>query len=322
MIVLSGGGNYFFSNFLARIASPFFFICSGFFAFRKINIESFKLKDITSYLIRLIILYVTWSLIYFPFTIKEMLDKGYNVIQIVLECINCFFVKGSYFHLWFFPALIYSIVFISLCIKIKLPKKIIILIGIILYLLGLFNQSYYGFIEPLEKYGFFNNFHNLFINFFGSSRNFIFNSLIFVSIGACLNDKSIFNFKLSFTLFVTSMILLFVEVYTLEYFNMILNHDMYLFLIPSSIFLFTTIASININKNRKIFRTMRSLSTIIFLVHNAIIVFLGIVFANYPIVNNIPLVLYFLTVLMAVIGGVFIIWLQKHKYFQWLKFTY
>lgn len=74
----------------------------------------------------------------------EFFSWGYGQIKgfIVTGALN-FLIKGSYYHFWFFPALIISVCIVTLFYKIRL-QKLLIPIAIILYTIGCIGCAYYN----------------------------------------------------------------------------------------------------------------------------------------------------------------------------------
>lgn len=99
---------WFLVNTICRIAVPFFFICTGYFS-------DFKS---TKTIKRLIILYVVWSIIYFPI-------EKFNVLLFLFD--------KSVFHLWYIVDSIRGLLIIYFLNK-KLDTKIIMISSFILYL--------------------------------------------------------------------------------------------------------------------------------------------------------------------------------------------
>ncbi|HBN5911601.1 TPA: acyltransferase family protein [Morganella morganii] len=83
----------FIINELSRIAVPFFFIISGFFL---IPITEKKLH--VNWLVKILMIYISWSLVYFIYLKYFSNDRG--GAYYLLEQITT-----GWYHLWYFPAL-------------------------------------------------------------------------------------------------------------------------------------------------------------------------------------------------------------------------
>ncbi|MEG0822974.1 MAG: acyltransferase family protein, partial [Erysipelotrichaceae bacterium] len=108
MLPYSKPGNFILINILGRLATPFFFIATAFFI--KKNMIERGDQYLKKYIISLIKLYLIWSLIYLPLGIQWIslnIDIPWFLYPIAL--IVALFYIGTYFHLWFIPALIFSL---------------------------------------------------------------------------------------------------------------------------------------------------------------------------------------------------------------------
>ena len=115
---------------LFRFSVPFFLTVSGYYFFKKARMMTWK--DIGIYLKRLIIAYSFWSCLYF---VVKFISWGYQSPKGFLsDCVYSFFLTGSYYHLWYFPALIFAVCISALFVKTG-HKKILFCVSISAYLL-------------------------------------------------------------------------------------------------------------------------------------------------------------------------------------------
>ncbi|MFR5078546.1 MAG: acyltransferase family protein [[Clostridium] innocuum] len=141
-------GNFILVQILARLAVPFFFVASGFLFFRKLDFKreynDYENKaQLKHYLWRLCKIYIIWTILYLPFT--YLLLKGQDGITVnsVLLYVRDFFFTGSFYHLWFLPALLVAVPVVYICLfKLGLGKTI--LFGFLLYLIGMAGNVYGG----------------------------------------------------------------------------------------------------------------------------------------------------------------------------------
>ena len=127
---------YLFTQILSRIVVPFFFITSGYF-YRKTVHKSWT--AIKSYFKKIIGVYLAWSIIYYAI---DFLTWGHqNLKGYIAHCIFSFFITGSHYHFWFFPALIISALIITFLCKTGLRRTIIPLC-MVLYAIGCLGCSY------------------------------------------------------------------------------------------------------------------------------------------------------------------------------------
>ena len=91
---------------LGNFAVPFFFSCSGFLFFSKLNtLNSEEQKAYyKKWSFRIGKMYLVWSLIYFCFVFAGWLDQGIQ-IEKVLNYVHRAIVYSTYATIWFLPAL-------------------------------------------------------------------------------------------------------------------------------------------------------------------------------------------------------------------------
>ncbi|MGN0500520.1 MAG: acyltransferase family protein [Ruminococcus sp.] len=205
--------NFGFQQYICRIAVPFYFMASGFFLFRKIDLTNIDTNRIQKYCFKTLRLLGTWTLL---------------------------LVVGWTGHLWYLGALVVAVVLISVLLKYHIKFKYIALLSILLYIIGLLGDSYHGIIEPLKNINIFSFIFSGYEYFFSTTRNGVFMGFIFVLMGVLFaHNKILLNLKSAVLCFCISMLLLLVEVFVLQYFSNPKDHNMYISLIPATFFLFT-----------------------------------------------------------------------------------
>ena len=128
-------------NAIVSLAVPFFFMCTGFLLENRIltlNEEKQKQEVITRYLIKIIKLYVIWTIIYLPLDLYSCYISEDSVIYCIFKYIAGFFLIGEHDNswiLWYLLSTIYTLFFILICNKLKFNIKIIFALGLIIYLL-------------------------------------------------------------------------------------------------------------------------------------------------------------------------------------------
>ena len=147
---------------ITNIAVPFFFCISGYFISMKIREKENYIKN---YSIKILKLYVFWSIVYFSydFFYERIYIKGYSFLYAVASYLRHFIFSGSHGHLWFLPALICAVVLLNYFIKKKASLNLISIISIGLFILGLIGH-------PGEYY-------HLFINGYGQNIISIYNKI-------------------------------------------------------------------------------------------------------------------------------------------------
>lgn len=248
-----------FTRIVARVAVPFFFMTSGFFLVSRYSngnkkLEIFLKRTGMIYLIS-IFLYIPLNIYTGYFTQK---DFGYHLLSDII-------FNGTFYHLWYLPAAMIGGTITWFCIK-KMGFKLTFFICSLLYLIGLFGDSYYGIsnqILPLKE------FYNVWFQISDYTRNGVWFAPIFFTLGGVVASQSV-SISLRHCLigFVVSILLLFVEGFTLHAYKLQRHDSMYIFLIPCMYFLFLSLLHWR-GKRRKYLRTY---ALLIYLLHPMVIV--------------------------------------------------
>lgn len=245
-----------FTHIICRVGVPFFLMVTGYFVLPKAINNKQKLVEYTKKILKIYILSI---LLYLPINIYSG-----NISNSILEIIKDIFINGTFYHLWYFPALILGIWIVYYLIK-KLNKKTIVTILLVLYIIGLFGDSYYKLGNSIN---FVSLFYNVIFNIFDYTRNGLFYTPIFLYLGYAFNTRKL-KIKNSLVLFIISLILMIIEGLIINHYHIQKHDSMYIMLIPVMIFLFSLILNTSASNNKK----LRNLSTIIYIIHPLIIVF-------------------------------------------------
>ena len=267
--------DYIFTRILFRIAVPTFLMITGYFVLPKTSSNVNYLKNYTKKILKLYIISIG---LYIPLNIYMGYFNNNNLLIFVKDV----FLNGTFYHLWYFPALLLGIWIDYFLMKIK-NHKIIFFIFLILFFIGLFGDSYYNFISDIS---FFKKIYMHIFTIFDYTRNGLFYAPIFIYIGYLFNfsyqKKSYFS---RIILLIISIILLLIEGIILYFYNIPRHNSMYIFLIQTSIFLFSIILKNKTTRNI----IYKNLSTWIYILHPLFIVgirFLGKILNISIIVNN------------------------------------
>ena len=242
---------------ILRFAVPFFLMCSGYLLVKKINIrnldETIVYKD---YIIKIVKLYIIWSIIYLPITIYHFIygEHIHSTLVTLLGILkNYVFIGEQYYSwpLWYLLATIYSYLIVLMFRKFKHSYKTILFVSIFLFIIG---AGYSACIDNLEKLpSNFANFFDYLIPILGQSgRNLT--SLFYIVIGILISNGELkVNFKVLIPLtFIIFMFCLFIDI---EFVRALLY-----------ILLFILITKMNLN-NSEIFFKLRKSSSIIYFTH-------------------------------------------------------
>lgn len=226
-----------------RIGVPFFFLVTGFFVLGKWTrgtIPKVQKHRLIRYLVRILILYTGITLLYFPIAIyAENLPKG------IIGYVKWFCIDGTFYHLWYLPALLIGTLLTALLIHFCHP----ILAGCFVsffYIVGVFGDSWYGLIGNTQVG---EEIYYIIFRFSTYTRNGIFMAPIFLWMGAMLyqyREKQIQQHKettsgvaryANWIGFAVSFLLMLMEGY-ITWKNGLQRHDsMYFFLLPVMWFL-------------------------------------------------------------------------------------
>ncbi|MEG0297803.1 MAG: acyltransferase family protein [Clostridium sp.] len=301
-------GSFLFTEGLSRIAVPLFFITSGFFfAYKDINNN----KSIYIYIRNLIKLYIFWSIIYLPYSIYDWVINDKNLLLDILIYIKNFLFVGSFIQLWFFIALALGIILLIILLK-KFSINKILFLSFILYLIGVFGDSYYGFLNHIPS---IKRIYDTYLFIFETTKNGVFFGFFFVTLGYYINIKDIKSTKtIAITGSLLSLILILVEALFIKFLDYALDFNMYFSLIPASFFIFILIKEIKL-PNNPIYPTLRKSSVLIFEIHpliSALIFVLAYILGSEMILNN-SLLHYLSITILSIISSFTYLYLKKRS---------
>ena len=303
-----------FNNIVTRICVPIFFMITGYFVAKKEKENKNYIKD---YIKKTIPLYFVWSLLYIPVAvgtiiqylpiINEYVSKinialplliilSVILLPIIVLVALCY--TGVYYHLWYFPAIIFSLLVLKKWKK-KFNIKYLLMISFTLLLFGA-TETYYGTL-PLSVKRIVSYYYNIFF----TTRNFLFFGLFYVVLGYYLGTKKKVYSKYCFLKLIVSFFLLTFEAILLHDTTR-LNSNILLSCIPLTYYLF--ISSIYITNNTKSNFQFGVYSKYYYLIHPMVIFLISLVFKN---INYYPYLNILIVLLITHIASVLIIKLKK-----------
>ena len=303
-----------FNNIVTRICVPIFFMITGYFVAKKEKENKNYIKD---YIKKTIPLYFVWSLLYIPVAvgtiikylpiINEYVSKinialplliilSVILLPIIVLVALCY--TGIYYHLWYFPAIIFSLLVLKKWKK-KFNIKYLLMISFTLLLFGA-TETYYGTL-PLSVKRIVSYYYNIFF----TTRNFLFFGLFYVVLGYYLGTKKKVYSKYCFLKLIVSFFLLTFEAILLHDTTR-LNSNILLSCIPLTYYLF--ISSIYITNNTKSNFQFGVYSKYYYLIHPMVIFLISLVFKN---INYYPYLNILIVLLITHIASVLIIKLKK-----------
>jgi len=310
-----------FRNIITVIAVPFFFLTSGFLAFKKLDSLDIEKKKtyIFQYLKRIVIMYLIWSAVYFVFVVIKWIRKGFSVFD-VLEYIKDFFFEGSYSTIWFLPALFAATLLVYLLRK-KLSYSTIFVIACVVYLFTLGGSSYYGLVTKIPAV---KAVYDFYYGFFDSVKNGVCFGLIFVSMGAMVSEgeekitKETKPLRALIPLIICSLLLA-IEEFAVAYFDWNSSVDTVIMLVPFTYFFVRFLLVWDLKVSDRACILMRKYSILMFLTQRIPLSILDLYLSDTILVEN--SLLYFVTVSVVTLAISFCI-LKASEKFAWIKFAY
>lgn len=303
-----------FNNIITRICVPIFFIITGYFVAKKEKVNENYIKE---YIRKTIPLYFVWSLLYIPVIIgtiikylpiiNEYISKinitlpfliilSIILLPIIVLVALCY--TGVYYHLWYFPAIIFSLIVLKKW-KQKFNIKYLLIISFILLLFGA-TETYYG-VLPLSIKRTLSYYYNIFF----TTRNFLFFGLFYVVLGYYVGTKEKAYSKYCFLKLIVSFFLLTFEAILLHDTDR-LNSNILLSCIPLTYYLF--ISSIYITNSMKLDFQFGTYSKYYYLIHPMAIFVISTLYKN---INYYPYLSILIVILITHITSTLIIKLKE-----------
>lgn len=137
--------DYLVTYCIGRIAVPFFFLTTGYFVLAPYVFSHFKKKSlIRKYLVKNIRLYLIATVIYLPISVYSG-----NIPHSAAEFARQLIFDGTFYHLWYFPAVITGCMLL-VCLA-RRSLRTAVCFSAIAYVIGVFGDSYYGAIENVPS---------------------------------------------------------------------------------------------------------------------------------------------------------------------------
>ncbi len=225
----SGEGDFFFTRVLARIAVPFFLMVTGFF-FPSDPGQLWKSLK------KLCLLYGGSILLYLPLG----LYAGHYRALYFTDALRMLLFDGSFYHLWYFPAAITGMLLVF-ALKRVLKLRWVCVISVVLYVIGLFGDSYFGLAEKLPPVK--AAYEGMF-RLFSYTRNGIFMAPVFLVLGIMIQKygrKKLLRYALWL---LVSFACMTAEAFTLHNLRLQRHDSMYVFLLPVMVSLFLLLLSL------------------------------------------------------------------------------
>ena len=293
---ISENAGFVLSQVIARLAVPFFLVCSGFFlgkTVKKFFKNCLSPKECRNTFLKtskkLFILYIGWSLFYLLLSIPNWIKTGWLSYKAFIDWFITFFFLGSHYHLWYLISTAISVFILAFLAK-ALNKKMILPLIIILWLIGIMEYSYQSFLPDSFQFV-FSRCERFPVLFSGVFRTL---PLIFLGIYIQLSSKK--KLKFSILGLCLSLALMTIEILWLKS-NGVRDFGYILSSLPCAYFVFCVVHcfdDINAKKDTLLFSKM---SIINYCVHPAIIETIN----SFVIIPN-WLMFLVVTVISSIIG--------------------
>ena len=305
-----------FNNIITRICVPIFFIITGYFVAKK---EKENPNYITNYIKKMIPLYLFWSLLYVPFLIQAII-QNWSIIEpyflklplsfpmtimllILLAPIALLVLllySGVYYHLWYFPAVILSLLVLKKW-KEKFHVTSLFILSFFFLLFGA-TETYYG-VLPESIQSLLDYYYTIFF----TTRNFLFFGLFYIVFGYQIGQKKQVSASYCFEKLIFSVFLLIFEALLLHDHHR-LNSNILLSCVPLVYYLFLTFLYLPKHHHRKV--PFRELSKYYYLIHPMII---SLLLTFHPSIRTQPLRSLMIVFLLTHISSCLIIKGKKIK---------
>ena len=279
------------NNIIGRICVPFFFFISGYFAAKQ---EQKKPDYIRSYIRSMIPVYLLWSAVYLPWSLSlaapyiqqvsgllctiglpTAIQNLLLLLLVPLAVIVALLYSGVYYHLWYFPALLLSMLVLRWW-KRKYSLRGLLTVSFVLLLFGA-TETYYGFCGQ-----FFQSLLHYYYAVFFTTRNFLFFALFYVTLGYWMGKQEQPASSLCFLKLLLSIAALVGEGMLLQT-TQRLDSNILLACVPLVYYLFSCLLYTNIHVPQLSEIPFRAISKYYYLVHPLMILF---VHAWFPQVDS------------------------------------
>ena len=142
---VSRAADFFLTRILARVAVPFFLMVTGQFVAAGFTAPSVRATArLHKFIQKTMLLYIFCILLYLPVGIYA----GHYKDMTIGSALRMVLFDGTFYHLWYFPACILAISLVHLMSRF-LSLRNMTIVSAILYLIGLFGDSYYGLAQKI-----------------------------------------------------------------------------------------------------------------------------------------------------------------------------
>ncbi len=250
-------GDFFLTSVLARIGVPFFWMVTGQFVLGGGLEERDRTGKIKRFLRNNLFLYAVAILLYLPIGIYaghyQNLHIGTALRMLVFD--------GTFYHLWYFPASILGVLLVEGLYR-RFGLRNVAIVSVVLYVLGLLGDSYYGLIQKLPV---LSTVYEWLFQICSYTRNGLFFAPLFLVMGAWSKEQ---RKPASGIGLVTAFVCMTIEAFLLRYFQLPRHDSMYVFLPVVMWFLYLLL----LRQGGSSSRYVRKIAAWIYILHPAVLV--------------------------------------------------
>lgn len=263
----SSNGDFLLTRIIARIAVPFFLMVTGYFVIRPYLFhQSVDSTPLFRFIKKTLFLYIAAIILYLPINLYAGHFNGMNILDILRMLV----FDGTLYHLWYLPASMLGTLLVFFASR-RLSLKLILCGSLLLYIIGLFGDSYFGLIKNFQIFG---AAYEALFQISSYTRNGIFYVPIFLVIGAWIgNSQKSISHKSNMLGLLLSFILMVAEGFTLHDLEIQRHDSMYLSLLPCMFFLFQLITSVKLKSQK----SLRTVAAMIYVLHPLFIVVIRVI---------------------------------------------
>lgn len=259
LATFTGNGDFILTRIIARVAVPFYFMASGFFLISRYAYNTNKLRE---FLKKMAVIYGISVLIYIPLNVY---NHYFSVEHLLPNLIKDIFFDGTMYHLWYLPASMFGAIIAWFLVR-KVGFERALGITILLYVVGVFGDSYYGVVCNIPT---IQRFYTNMFELFDYTRNGFFFAPVFFVMGGMIADKADRGSKkISVMGLSISAVLMLAEGMVLHTLDLQRHDSMYFALLPCMYFLFILLVQPK-GQRKEVFRTM---ALAIYIIHPMVIV--------------------------------------------------
>ena len=244
------------------VAVPFFFACSGFLLFGKLRRLGGRAgrEAFWKYVVHIARLYLAWSAVYLAFVAADWMRNGATA-EIMRAYFHKALVFSTYATIWYLPALLIGVLAVFGLSR-RFSYQTILWVGAAFYVVGSLGYTYAFLLRwvPALETGYL-----LHDRWFVTTRNGVFFGFPFVALGAWMADRSR-RLPLAQSgrwagIFLAALA---AEAFAIKLHFPVRGVDTVFFLMPFTYFFLEFLLALQL-PDRKTYRQMRDMSTLIFL---------------------------------------------------------